>query len=143
MPETRPKTKIICTLGPATSSEKTLEELVKSGMSIARLNLSHGTLDEHREAVRVVRAVSERLGNPIGIMVDVPGAKYRTGPLGKGVLNLKRDDRLTLTSRDLVGTKQIVSVSPPGIHRDVTVGHSVLVDDGLMEFCILGITLQN
>ena len=143
MTATRPKTKIICTLGPASSSEKTLEELVRAGMSVARLNLSHGTLDEHGAAVQTVRQVSKRLGIPVGIMVDVPGAKYRTGPLGTGVLDLKREDRLTLTSRDLVGTREVVAVSPPGIHRDATVGDPVLLDDGLMELCVIEIQGQD
>ena len=135
----RPKTKIICTLGPATSSEETVQALVESGMGVARLNMSHGSQDEHRAAAECVRRVSERLGVPVGIMVDVPGAKYRTGPLGTGVLNLKGGDRLTLTSRDVVGTQELVAVSPPGIHRDTAVGHPVLLDDGLMELCVLDI----
>ena len=139
----RPKTKIICTLGPATSSEETLETLVQSGMSVARLNLSHGTLEEHAVAVQLVRRVSKRLGIPIGIMVDVPGAKYRTGPLGTGVLELKRDDRLTLTSRDVVGTQEVVAVSPPGIHRDAAIGHPVLLDDGRMELSVTDIKGQD
>ena len=100
----RPKTKIVCTLGPATSSEGMVEALVESGMSIARLNLSHGALDEHRAAAELVGRVSDRLGIPVGIMVDVPGLKYRTGPLGTGVLDLRAGDKITLTSRDVVGT---------------------------------------
>ena len=128
-----PKTKIVCTLGPAVSSEEKVEALVQAGMSVARLNLSHGSIDEHRAAVRLVRRVSKRLGAPVGIMADIPGVKYRTGPLGTGVLNLQGGDSLTLTSRDVVGTPDLVAVSPAGIHRDATVGHAVLLDDGLIE----------
>ena len=83
-----------------------------------------------------------RLDVPVGIMVDVPGAKYRTGPLGTGVLNLSRGDRLTLTSRDVVGTTELVAVSPPGIHRDVAVGRPVLLDDGLIELGVIDIQQQ-
>ena len=129
----RPKTKIICTLGPATSSVETIEGLVAAGMSVARLNLSHGSLDEHAADIGRVRDVSSRLDVPVGIMVDVPGAKYRTGPLCSGSLMLKRGEQITLTSRNVVGTQKLVSVSPPGIHRDATSGHSVLLDDGLIE----------
>ena len=136
-PGARPKTKIVCTLGPSTSSDETVRALVESGMSIARLNLSHGNLDEHQESVERVRRVSEQLGVPVGIMVDVPGAKYRTGPLGTGVLDLKPGDSLTLTSRDVVGTRDLVAVAPAGIHRDARVGRPVLLDDGLIE---LGVT---
>ena len=129
----RTKTKIICTLGPATSSEERIQALVENGMSVARLNLSHGTEDEHVRAIQCVRRVSGRLGIPVGIMVDVPGAKYRTGPLGTGVLDLAVGDPLTLTSRDITGTLSRVAVSPPGIHRDAAVGRPVLLDDGLIE----------
>lgn len=135
-PFSRPKTKIVCTLGPASTSEETLEALVAGGMSIARLNMSHGTASEHAVAVERVRAVSRRLGVPVGVMVDVPGPKYRTGPLGTGVLNLKTGDRLTLTSRDVVGTRELVSVTPPGIERDAAPGKPVLLDDGLMELLV-------
>ena len=135
----RPKTKIICTLGPATSSDEALEALIRSGMSIARLNLSHGSLEEHSEAVQRVRRVSARLRTPVGIMVDVPGTKYRTGPMGTGVLNIRSGDKLTLTSRDVIGTQELVAVSPPGIHRDATVGRPVLLDDGLMELGVMDI----
>lgn len=131
-----PKTKIVCTLGPATSSDETLNELVEAGMSIARLNLSHGSLSQHAEDVRRVRRAADSVGVAVGIMVDIPGAKYRTGPLGTGVLELKRGDRLTLTSRDVVGTQSLVTVTPPGIHRDAAVGASVLLDDGLIELFV-------
>jgi pyruvate kinase len=129
----RPKTKIICTLGPASSSDETVQAMVENGMSIARLNLSHGNLDEHSASAQCVRRASERLGIPVGIMVDVPGPKYRTGPLAAGLLNLNRGDKLTLTSRDVVGTHDLVAISPPGIHRDATIDHPVLLDDGQIE----------
>ena len=135
----RPKTKIICTLGPATSSEETFQALAEAGMSVARLNLSHGSQEEHSDTVQRVRRVSERLGVPLGIMVDVPGTKYRTGPLSTGVLELKPGGRLALTSKDMVGTAEVVTVTPPGIHRDATVGHTVFLDDGLIELRVLDI----
>lgn len=138
----RPKTKIICTLGPSTSSDEMVQALVENGMSIARLNMSHGGLDEHTEAVQRVRRVSEKLDIPVGIMVDVPGVKYRTGPLGTGVLNLSPGDKLTLTSRDVVGTTELVAVLPPGIHLDATVGSSVLLDDGLIEMKVTDVQQQ-
>lgn len=128
-----PKTKIVCTLGPATESEAIIESLILSGMSIARLNFSHGDLQTHETAFERVRAVSDRLRIPVGIMVDVPGAKYRTGPMMPGVLEIREGERITLTSRDIIGDRGIVSVAPPGIHRDATVNRPILLDDGLME----------
>ena len=129
----RPKTKIVCTLGPSTESQETIHQLVESGMSVARLNLSHGTLESHADAIRRVRVASQQLGVPVGVMVDVPGTKYRTGPLASGAVELKSGDTLTLTSRDIVGNQGIMAVSPAGIHRDATVGRPVLLDDGLVE----------
>jgi len=135
----RPKTKIVCTLGPATSTEETVRSLAKSGMSIARLNLSHGTLAEHTESLEIVRKVSADLDLPLGVMVDVPGIKYRTGPADPGVVNLSEGDEFTLTSRDVVGSESLVSISPPGIHRDAAVDSSVLLDDGLMELRVVAV----
>lgn len=143
MIETRPKTKIICTLGPATSSYETIREMIENGMSIARLNLSHGSLDEHENSIQQVRKASENLAIPVGIMVDVPGPKYRTGPLKTGVLNLVNGDEITLTSRDVIGTESLVSVSPPGIHEDATINHQVMLDDGQIELNVVKIRGQN
>jgi pyruvate kinase len=139
----RPKTKIICTLGPSTSTEDTIAAMVEAGMSVARLNLSHGSLDQHRESGSIVKRVSERLGIPVGIMVDVPGIKYRTGPLGTGTLNLKPGETITLTSRNVVGTKDLVSVAPAGIHRDAVPGRPVLLDDGLLELRVISVDDQD
>ncbi len=139
-PETkRPKTKIVCTLGPATSTEEAVRSLVESGMSIARLNFSHGSLEEHRQAVQTVRRVSEEMNLPLGVMVDVPGVKYRTGPTNPGVVNLAPGDVITLTSRDLIGSPRLVSVAPPGIHLDAAPGRPVLVDDGLIELSVTSV----
>ncbi|MDP6063828.1 MAG: pyruvate kinase [SAR202 cluster bacterium] len=143
MPMRRPKTKIICTLGPSTSTEETITAMVEAGMSVARLNLSHGNLDQHRESVKIIERVSERLGIPIGTMIDVPGIKYRTGPLGIGMLRLEPGDTITLTSRDIVGTKDLVSVAPEGIHRDAVPGKQVLLDDGLLELRVASVQGQD
>ena len=133
MLSTRPKTKIVCTLGPACASRETVEAMVLGGMSVARLNMSHGTEEEHERAIEHVRRASDRLGVPVGIMVDAPGAKYRTGPIREGAVTLQNDDPLTLTSRDIVGSRTAVTVAPPGIHRDATVDRPVLLDDGRIE----------
>ena len=138
-----PKTKIVCTLGPVTESEDMICALVESGMSVARLNLSHGDLDTHGIAVKRVRNVSKRLRVPVAVMVDVPGPKYRTGPISSGAIELKYGDKFTLTSRDIVGNDKIVGVSPPGIHRDAVVGDAVLLDDGLLELRVNHINVSD
>ena len=86
---TNAKTKIVCTLGPSSDSLETLEQLVNAGMSVARLNMSHGDIDTHSQVVQRVKEVSEKLKRPVGIMVDVPGAKYRTGELTTESINIE------------------------------------------------------
>ena len=131
-----PKTKIVCTLGPATEDEGRIESLVREGMSIARLNMSHSDLDTHKSTFERVRRVSGRFGIPVGIMVDVPGPKYRTGPTVPGVLDIKNGNSLTLTSRDIVGNESVISVAPSGIHRDAIVNGTILLDDGLLRLMV-------
>lgn len=129
----KPKTKIVCTLGPSTESKIVIRDLITTGMSVARLNLSHGTLDSHKTAIKLVRAISKELEIPIGIMVDVPGPKYRTGYQEPGVIDLSLHQRLVLTSREIMGEQCILSVSPPGIHRDAMVGGTIHIDDGNVQ----------
>ena len=138
-----PKTKIVCTLGPSTESEETISALIENGMTIARLNLSHGDYDTHARAIDTVRKASHRLKIPVGIMVDVPGRKYRTGPLAPGVVELVKGGVLTLTSRSIIGDQDIISVSPPGIHRDAEVGGPILLDDGLLELQVTAIESED
>ena len=138
-PSSRPRTKIVCTLGPSTESEQTIEALVESGMSVARLNMSHGTLATHALAIQRVRQASERTGVAVATMVDVPGSKYRTGPLAPGAVELKPGDRVVLTSEDVIGDRGLIGVSPPGIHRDAVIGGRVFLDDGLVELSVTGL----
>jgi len=139
----KPKTKIVCTLGPSSDSEEVLRELVETGMNVARLNMSHGDRAVHEAVFKRVRKVSEDLGIPVGIMVDVPGAKYRTGPTDPGALQLEEGDRIILTSRDVVGDQGLVSVAPPGIHIDAELDGTILVDDGNIELIVEAISEEN
>lgn len=127
------KTKIICTIGPATDSPEMIQRLIESGMNVARLNMSHGDEAGHTAAVRLIRASAKRVGAPVAVMVDVPGPKYRTGLLADGVLTLQADDEIVLTSRDVVGTSEVVAVAPYGIHNDARPGSPLLLDDGRMK----------
>ena len=139
----RPKTKIVCTLGPACESAEAVRSLVECGMSVARLNLSHGTLPGHAVAIGHVRSAATEVGVPVGVLVDVPGPKYRIGRLAPGAIELKRGDRLTLTSDDVIGTPDLIGVTPPGIHRDATVGHPLLLDDGRVDLRVLEVQGNN
>ena len=132
------RTKIVCTIGPATGTVSVIERLIRSGMNIARLNLSHGTHDIHAQYIRTVRRISERLGIPVAILIDLPGPKYRTGRLKGGQAILKKGAQLTVTTRDIEGDASVVSVNLPNLPQDVKIGDTVLLDDGAMQLRVLG-----
>ena len=97
----RKRTKIVCTLGPATDSASIIERLIRSGMNVARFNLSHGTHESHAKTIKTVRRISDKLGVVVAILIDLPGPKYRTGKL-KGVkVTLKKGSNITITIEDV------------------------------------------
>jgi len=132
------RTKIVCTIGPATGSVAVLERLIKAGMNIARLNLSHGTHHEHARYIQAIRKLSQRLGVNVAILVDLPGPKYRTGKIKGGQAVLKKGARVVLTARKVEGDATVISVSPPNLPQDIKVGDTVLLDDGAMQLKVLG-----
>ena len=132
-----PKTKMICTLGPSTSSEDVIIQLITAGMSIARLNFSHGNLQQHIKSFEIVRNAAKKLDTRVGILVDVPGPKYRTGKLKDPFLILEEKQQLILTSKkNGLGDENEISILPSGIHNDVSAGSVILINDGLMELCV-------
>ena len=110
------KTKIVCTLGPSTNSLSQVKALIENGMSVARLNLSHGTIDDHKKSASLVRTASKNLNQPVGVMVDIPGKKYRTGSSIPEVINIGLNSKIRLTSADITGSPEILSIKPAGIH---------------------------
>jgi pyruvate kinase len=137
--QTLRRTKIVCTIGPATSSEEQLERLMQAGMNVARLNFSHGTHDEHATVIERVRAISTRLGCSIAILQDLQGPKIRTGALQSGQpVRLVDGSNLTITTRPILGDAQTISTTYEGLPRDVKANDRILLDDGLMELRVLG-----
>src|SRR5207248_299572 len=132
------RTKFVCTIGPATNSEERLEQLMRAGMNVARLNFSHGTQSDHATVIDRIRAISTRLGWPIAILQDLQGPKIRTGEL-EGGQPVKLDDgaEITITTRPLVGNAQIISTTYTPLPQDVKVGDRILLDDGLLELRVL------
>lgn len=126
------QTKIVATIGPATSSTIMLERLIKSGINCARLNLSHGTSSDHARYVSTLRKLTQRLAIPVAILCDLPGPKYRTGDL-RGATMLKKGAPFALTTKQVVGDDSIVSVNYPQFPQDVKVGDTVLIDDGALQ----------
>lgn len=133
------RTKIVCTIGPATNSEEQLEALMRVGMNVARLNFSHGVQSEHAVVIERIRAISARLGCSVAILQDLQGPKIRTGALQGGQpVKLVDGAKIVITSRDVPGTAALVSTTYKDLPRDVKVGDRILIDDGLMELRVLG-----
>lgn len=134
------RTKIVCTIGPATGKASVIERLIRNGMNIARLNLSHGTHNAHAQYARTLRRISQRLGMPVALLIDLPGPKYRTGRLKGGQAILKKGAQVTLTTRDIEGDDTLVPVNLSSLPQDVKTGDVILLDDGAMELKVLGKT---
>jgi pyruvate kinase len=131
------RTKIICTIGPASRSPEMLRELIRSGMNVARLNLSHGDYDVHSENVVRIRGASEELGQPVAILMDLQGPKLRVGEMqGEGVA-LNKGEEIILTTRPVVGHAGESPVQFPDLPQLVGPGDRVLMDDGLLEVVVL------
>lgn len=124
------KTKIVCTLGPASSSEKMIEQLIDAGMNVARLNFSHNTHDYHKEVIDNVKRVRARLKTPIAIMLDTKGPEIRLRTFENDSVILKEGDLFTLTSREVVGNEKECSISYPDLPSQLREGNIILIDDG-------------
>lgn len=127
------RTKIICTIGPASEDLHVVKELLKNGMNVARLNFSHGTLEEHGKRIATIRQASRETGIPVAIMLDTKGPEIRMGLLKGGKAELKTGEQLVFTTRDIIGTKHRVSITYENLPEDVKPGDTILVDDGLIS----------
>ena len=133
------RTKIVCTIGPVTSSEERLEQLIQAGMNVARLNFSHGKQEEHGLVIERIRAISARLDIPVAILQDLQGPKIRVGSLQDGgPVTLINGTNLTITTRDILGTARIIPTTYKALPQDVKVGDRILLDDGLLELRVVG-----
>ncbi len=126
------KTKIVATIGPSSSSVKILERLIKAGMSVARLNLAHGTFEQHRKLISNIRTASARTGRRVGIMGDLPGVKIRVGNLVDGKMELRRNQTVTLTVRDVEGINGVVPVEFKDFPKLVSPGDVIYLSDGFI-----------
>ena len=132
------RTKIVCTLGPASESEETIRALVEAGMDVARLNFAHGGHEQHRAMLRKVRAASHAAGRPVAVLQDLSGPKIRVGRLPAEGVELKPEQVFTLTTRPVDGNERRVFVSLPSLPRDVKPGDRILLADGTMEIRVEG-----
>ncbi len=128
-----PKTKIVCTIGPASSSPQIIRRLIENGMSVARLNFSHGTHEEHKEKIRIIRDISDEMGNPVAILQDLCGPKIRVGNIADPGMRLEPGEAFILSTQKEEGAGNRASVSYADLPSDVKVGDRILLADGMME----------
>ena len=134
------KTKIICTIGPASESEDKLKELMLAGMNVARFNFSHGSHDEHRRKFERIRKLRDELDLPVATMLDTKGPEIRLKDFKNGKEMLESGQTFTLTSRDVEGTKDEVSITYKDLTKDCKSGMTILLDDGLIELTVEKVT---
>ena len=134
------KTKIVCTIGPASRSEKVMTDMLKAGMNVARLNFSHGDHASHKEVIETFRRVRERLGVPAAIMLDTKGPEVRIGTFRDGKITLTAGDTFTLTTEAVDGDISRVSVTYADLPSQLSIGDRVLIDDGRLELTVKELT---
>ena len=133
------RTKIVCTIGPATESAEMIRKLAEAGMNVARLNFSHGTKEDHLRRIKCIRDVERELDIPIAVLQDLPGTKLRTGPM-EGTVSLSQGQRFVFTTRDVPGSGEETNLPYPELVKQATPGGQVFVDDGQLEFRIKSAT---
>lgn len=134
------RAKIVCTLGPAVESLEGISSLIEAGMNVARLNLSHGGYDEHQTRLDLVRSVARSKDVSIAILVDLQGPKIRLGKFEGGPYELKVGDALTITTEDVIGTREKVSTTYKGLPGDCKSGDRILIDDGKVAVEVVEVT---
>ncbi|HLR59009.1 MAG TPA: pyruvate kinase [Pseudogracilibacillus sp.] len=137
------KTKIVCTIGPASESPEMLKTLIQEGMDVARLNFSHGDYEEHTARIKDIRAAANEMDKTIGILLDLQGPEIRTTKFKDGVAELVRNEVVYITMKDILGTSERFSVTYKGLINDVHVGTVISLDDGLIELSVLEIDYEN
>ncbi|MDD6678882.1 MAG: pyruvate kinase [Firmicutes bacterium] len=133
------KTKIICTIGPASENAETLKQMCLAGMNVARLNFSHGTYEEQQRKIDLIKQVREELNLPIAIMLDTKGPEYRIRTFRDGKITLKEGDCFTFTTEEVEGDETRVSVNYKGLINDLSVGDRILVNNGLVVFDVVAL----
>ena len=133
------KTKIVCTIGPATKEVETLKKLILAGMNVARINFSHGNYEDQKVYIENIKKAREELNMPVALLLDTQGPEIRTGVLEQMPVNLKADDIFTLVNEDIVGNNEKVSVTYKDLYKDIEIGTQILIDDGKIELKVIEI----
>lgn len=130
------KTKIICTIGPASEKKAMMEKLVKAGMNVMRLNFSHGTHDEHLKKINTLEEVNDKLGTDVAILLDTKGPEIRTGDFENGLASFEDGQKVVICREDVIGTSERFTTTYKDLYGDVEVGSSILVNDGQIELVV-------
>ena len=145
----KPKTRIICTIGPSSSSKKQIKEMILEGMSVARLNLSHGNAQFHKMCIENILEMSKQLDAPVGILADVPGPKFRIGKIETDILKLTKNDNIIIdlssennTNDSSSNLQPSLKVWPPGIENEIQIGSELLLDDGSIKIKVSSINKE-
>ncbi|MDQ0161086.1 pyruvate kinase [Bacillus alveayuensis] len=133
------KTKIVCTIGPASESVEMLEKLIQAGMNVARLNFSHGDYEEHGARIQNIRKAAKKLGKSVAILLDTKGPEIRTHTMENGAISLQEGSELIVAMEEVIGTPEKISVSYSGLINDINIGSTILLDDGLIGLEVIGI----
>ncbi|HEX9948591.1 MAG TPA: pyruvate kinase, partial [Thermodesulfobacteriota bacterium] len=133
------KTKIVCTIGPASSDPTILEQMIREGMDVARLNFSHGNQQGHAEKIALIRQLSTKTGIPIAILQDLGGEKIRLGEIEGESISLASGATITLTTKPIKGNVQKISVTYSGLTNDVKEGDTILLADGTLELKVVAV----
>ncbi len=133
------KSKIVCTIGPASESLENIKKLILAGMNVARLNFSHGDFEEHGNRIKTIRQASQELGKTVAILLDTKGPEIRTGKLEVEPIDLVQDEYLTLTTEEILGDQNRISITYADLPNDVQVGSTILIDDGLIGLTVVDI----
>ena len=134
------KTKVICTIGPASENEEVLTKMMEAGMNVARLNFSHGTHEEHQKKIDLIKHVREKMNLPIAIMLDTKGPEYRIRTFRSGKVDVKEGDTFTFTTEQIEGDETKVAVNYQNLARDLSVGDRVTVNNGMVVFEVRELT---
>lgn len=130
--------KIVCTIGPSSSSRKVIASLIKNGMNVARLNFSHGDYPTHKRNIEIIRDVSQKLKKPVAILQDLQGIKIRVGLIEGDEIELKKGNVLLLSPGEGIGNRERIFISYPALIKDTKIGNKILLDDGLIQLTVIG-----
>src|SRR6185437_4440865 len=137
------KTKIVCTIGPASESPEILEQLIDAGMNVARLNFSHGNHEEHKVRINRIQEAARKKGKVVGILLDTKGPEIRTHTMKDGQVELTTGQTVAISMKEVVGDHEIFSVTYDKLIEDVEVGSVILLDDGLIQLRVTERDFEN